>query len=196
MIVTVTCERAMSLLSAYLDRELGHDELRQVELHLAGCDRCSAECRALRATRDLVGTLKSVPLPREFWPELRIRLSAGPAFHVFPFSCTKVLVPAVLLLAMVVLPLALGARMRPSATRAHAQADTIETYFREHVISEYDRPLSDKTSIGFIATAQAVAMYSSDLLGPGVSSAHTSTFQNWARTDAPTATRTSLRSLR
>jgi hypothetical protein len=45
-----------------------------------------------------------------------------------------------------------------------AKTDLVEPYIREYIISELDRPFSDETSLGFVATGQAVSMYSSDLL--------------------------------
>lgn len=199
----MTCEKAMSLMSAYLDKELGFDEFRQVELHIAYCEACSQEYRSLKATKELLGTLKAAELPRDFWPELRERLGAvgaaeqaapahtksnhpshstrqslwrriprpaaggsGARSGLFSSPTAKALVPAFLVLMLAALPVVWSAHRRPAEAQTASRVDSIEPYFRDYVISEYDRPLSDKTSVGFVVTGQAVTMYTSDLLGP------------------------------
>jgi anti-sigma factor RsiW len=47
----MTCERALPLLSAYFDRELGVAESVEVEGHVQECDRCSAALRRHDALR-------------------------------------------------------------------------------------------------------------------------------------------------
>lgn len=199
----MTCEKAMSLMSAYLDKELGFDEFRQVELHLAYCEACSQEYESLKATKELLGTLRAAELPREFWPELRERLGAvaaeervaparakssssarqsssrqsrwrgilrpasgGGGGSLFSSPMVKALVPAFLVLVLATLSTVWSAHRRPAEAQMSSRIDSIEPYFRDYVISEYDRPLSDKTSVGFVVTGQAVTMYTSDLLGP------------------------------
>ncbi|MGE5594384.1 MAG: anti-sigma factor family protein [Betaproteobacteria bacterium] len=198
----MTCEKAMSLISAYLDKELAFDEFRQVELHLASCETCSEEYETLKATQELLGTLKAAELPREFWPELREKLgrvaaeerssslarSKGSASSsrahgswwrgilfggagstrgsLFSSTAMKGLVSAALVLLLATAPMVWSAHRRSSATEVSSQIDSLEPYFHDYIISEYDRPLSDKTSIGFVVTGQAVTMYTSDLLGP------------------------------
>ncbi len=190
----------MSLMSAYLDKELGFDEFRQVELHLAYCETCSQEYESLKATKDVLGTLRAAELPREFWPELRERLGACAAeqektcgarrdglarrdrrrsiLHpsmgagLFSSPIAKAVVPAFLVLLLAALPAAWSAHRRAAEAEVCSWTDTIEPYFRDYIISEYDRPLSDKTSLGFVVTGQAVTMYTSDLLGPSDKAAH------------------------
>ncbi|MCR4403504.1 MAG: zf-HC2 domain-containing protein [Firmicutes bacterium] len=200
----MTCEKAMSLMSAYLDKELGFDEFRQVELHLAFCEECSQEYESLRATKELLGTLKAAELPKEFWPELRERLGmvaaengfaasgerpsgstgrspslgswwktpghaeiGGSGKRLFSIPTLRVLVPAFLALALAAMPMVWNSYRKPAEAQVSsgiAGMDSIGPYFRDYVISEYDRPLSDKTSVGFVVTGQAVTMYTSDLL--------------------------------
>ncbi len=165
MIANMTCEKVVSLLSAYLDSELDYHELRQVELHLVDCESCQEECRALRATKDLLGVLDTPELPREFWPELKERISSRYSrTQVYPGLLVRVLVPAAALLVLAILPLTLAIQTRASKGMTQAKTDPVEPYVREYIISELDRPFSDKTSLGFVATGQAVSMYSSDLL--------------------------------
>ena len=164
MIRNMNCEKVRSLLSAYLDRELDYHELRQVELHLLDCESCQEECRSLRATKDLLGMLDTPELPREFWPELKERINSHSRPGFSSGLLVKVLVPAAALLALAILPLTLVTRTGASKGMTQAKTDLVEPYIREYVISELDRPFSDKTSLGFVATGQAVSMYSSDLL--------------------------------
>ncbi|NLA07348.1 MAG: hypothetical protein GX872_06920 [Firmicutes bacterium] len=166
MIRNMTCEKVRSLLSAYIDSELDYQELRQVELHLLDCTYCQEECRSLRATKDLLGMLESPQLPREFWPELKERINSHSVSEFYRRLLVRVLVPACALLALAILPIALSSNTGASKGLTEAKTDLVEPYIREYVISELDRPFSDKTSLGFVATAQAVTMYSSDLLEP------------------------------
>jgi hypothetical protein len=164
MMGNMTCEKVRSLLSAYLDRELAYHELRQVELHLMDCEICQEEYRSLRATKDLLGMLNTPELPREFWPELKERINSRQRPGVYSGLLVRVLIPAAALFALAIMPLALATHTGASKGITQAKTDLVEPYIREYVISELDRPFSDKTSLGFVATGQAVSMYSSDLL--------------------------------
>lgn len=164
MIKNMTCEKVRSLLSAYLDRELDYHELRSVELHLIDCPSCQEECRTLRATKDLLGALDSPKLPREFWPELREKINSGSASDSYSRLLVRVLIPVAALLVLAILPLASATHTKASKSLTQARTNLVEPYVREHIISELDRPFSDKTSLGFVAAGQAVTMYSSDFL--------------------------------
>ena len=163
MMGRMTCEKVRSLLSAYLDKELAYHKLRQVELHLLDCEACQRECRALRRTKDLLGMLEEPELPREFWPELRERMSLHPKRRLYPGFLLKALAPVAALLLLAILPFTLDSHIGASKDTAVADTDLVEPYIREYVISGFDRPFSDKTSLGFVATDHAVSMYSSDL---------------------------------
>jgi hypothetical protein len=53
-------------LSAYVDGEVSSRERRRIESHLAGCEACRAELRALRWTVDLLRQTPPVKAPRRF----------------------------------------------------------------------------------------------------------------------------------
>jgi anti-sigma factor RsiW len=53
-------------LSAYVDGEVSHRERRRIESHLASCEACRAELRALRWTVDLLRQTPPVKAPRLF----------------------------------------------------------------------------------------------------------------------------------
>lgn len=57
------------LISAYLDGELGREELRRLLDHLAGCGRCSAELEEMQQVRSAVRSLPVLELPRGIVPE-------------------------------------------------------------------------------------------------------------------------------
>ena len=59
----MNCQKAQSLLSAYLDRELSIEERRQLRLHLAACDECADELHELEELKGALGylTVTSVP---------------------------------------------------------------------------------------------------------------------------------------
>ena len=50
----MNCKTTVEMLSAYLDRELGPSERDAVRSHLAGCDRCRADERDLRALKGIL----------------------------------------------------------------------------------------------------------------------------------------------
>ena len=163
----MTCEKVKSLLSAYLDRELDSYELRQIELHLLDCKSCKEECQTLRKTKNLLGILDSPKLPEEFWPELKDQINSPyPKPKTYSRLFLKIIIPAAALLILAILPLTLIIQTKTSKGIAKMQIDPVNAYIREYAISGLDRPFSDKTSLKFVATGQAVSMYSSDLLSP------------------------------
>lgn len=55
----MNCTRVKSLLSAYLDRELGGEQMIEVQQHLRACTSCSVELESLRRIKQI---LASTPL--------------------------------------------------------------------------------------------------------------------------------------
>jgi ferric-dicitrate binding protein FerR (iron transport regulator) len=99
--------RAKGMLSPYIDGRLTPKEKRELEEHLAGCEACREELRALEAAVKLLSRIPRVtppcsfaiaperPLPRPLaWGGLRVAtavvtlllvlVSAGDMFHLFP----------------------------------------------------------------------------------------------------------------
>ncbi|MDR3689245.1 MAG: anti-sigma factor [Fimbriimonas sp.] len=60
----MNCKSVQNRLSAYLDRELGGDELLQIRAHISTCRDCRAEADSLRALKCLLGGV-SCPEPPE-----------------------------------------------------------------------------------------------------------------------------------
>ncbi len=71
----MTCEQALTLLDDYVDGELAEAEHQELELHLASCEACHKEERALRALLAEAATLKRDRVPaRDLWPPIAERL--------------------------------------------------------------------------------------------------------------------------
>jgi len=60
----MNCKSVQNRLSAYLDRELGGDELLQIRAHISSCRECRNEVDGLRALKSLLGGV-SCPEPPE-----------------------------------------------------------------------------------------------------------------------------------
>ncbi|NLS45032.1 MAG: hypothetical protein GX969_04760 [Firmicutes bacterium] len=161
--MNMNCEKVKSLLSAYLDSELSSHEMRQIRLHLIDCETCKSEYESLRTTKDILGMLDSPSLPREFWPELRDRIKSQPIPKSYSNLFMKLIIPAAAMVILAILPFVMATHTRASKDFISTKPNSIEPYVREYIISELDRPFSDKTSLGFVAAGQAVTMYSSNL---------------------------------
>ncbi len=81
------CEATKELLAAYLDKEVTPEERRQIEEHLADCQQCHEELKALTATQEEVRQALNLradevsPSP-ESWEKLRRWLGTTP-LHSF-----------------------------------------------------------------------------------------------------------------
>jgi len=69
----MNCKSVQSRLSAYLDRELGGDELLQIRAHMSVCRECRCEADGLRTLKSLLGGIQC-PEPPE---DLAQRLTAN-----------------------------------------------------------------------------------------------------------------------
>lgn len=61
----MNCTRVASLLSAYLDRELGGESMLEVQQHLRACDRCSVELESLRRVKQILADSTTVEPDKE-----------------------------------------------------------------------------------------------------------------------------------
>lgn len=71
----MNCQKAGSLISAYLDRELSPEERRQLRLHLMECSECSDELQELEKIKGVLGYLTVTRVPAII-PWLRAQLVA------------------------------------------------------------------------------------------------------------------------
>jgi anti-sigma factor RsiW len=58
--MTLTCDQASELLTAYLDGELADAERAAVEAHLSGCPACQSRVEALRSAIAALATLPGI----------------------------------------------------------------------------------------------------------------------------------------
>lgn len=71
----MTCHDVRERLDDYVDGALAPDETASVDVHLAGCDDCRAEQRALRALLAGAASLPRESSPRrDLWPGIAARL--------------------------------------------------------------------------------------------------------------------------
>jgi anti-sigma factor RsiW len=66
----MNCKSVQNRLSAYLDRELGGDELLQMRAHLSMCLECRSEAEGLRSLRALLGGMPVPEPPTDFAAKL------------------------------------------------------------------------------------------------------------------------------
>ncbi len=89
----MNCKSVQNRLSAYLDRELGGDELLQIRAHMSVCRECREEADGLRALKALLGGIRC-PEPPE---NLAERLTANTLRHRLDKSSTGLRVSALML---------------------------------------------------------------------------------------------------
>jgi len=61
----MNCKSVQGRLSAYLDRELGGDELLQMRAHMSTCRDCRCEAEGLRALKSLLGGIECPEPPAD-----------------------------------------------------------------------------------------------------------------------------------
>jgi anti-sigma factor RsiW len=66
----MTCERAVELMTDYLEGAMDRRERARFERHLSRCAACTAYLRQMRATVDAVGHLPAETLPADVRQEL------------------------------------------------------------------------------------------------------------------------------
>ncbi|NPV53824.1 MAG: hypothetical protein HPY71_09920 [Firmicutes bacterium] len=185
----MNCERVSSLLSAYIDREVTADEERAIRLHLADCEECTREYESLKTAKSLAGSLPSLDIPAELWPELRSRLEgeAGPSRRdsgrapgripskIFKCPPLRVLAPfgiaAGLAALFIIFPLLTlltpPGQEQPGHQPGHGtpgQQILVDQYLREHIAWEHTRPFSNDVALTYMLTSPRVAAPEARLL--------------------------------
>lgn len=74
--MNVNCERVDSLLSAYIDNELGAQDRKCVEEHLSECVRCRRSYELLCKLHQAVASLPEPPIPKEHYASLQEAIGA------------------------------------------------------------------------------------------------------------------------
>jgi len=73
--MTISCERARSLLTAWIDGELPASDVRAIDEHLAACRSCAHRAACERAAREVVRTRRPALCSEEAPPALRARIA-------------------------------------------------------------------------------------------------------------------------
>jgi anti-sigma factor RsiW len=66
----MTCRQVVELMTDYLDGVLSPADRARFELHMDGCDGCTAYLAQLRRTREVVGRLADEPIAPSLEQEL------------------------------------------------------------------------------------------------------------------------------
>ena len=66
----MNCKSVQNRLSAYLDRELGGDELLQIRAHVSVCRECRMEAEGLRSLKSLLGGVQCPEPPADLAEKL------------------------------------------------------------------------------------------------------------------------------
>ena len=74
--MSITCEHVDSLLSAWLEGDLGDADRRAVDSHLRECLRCAKIVRDIEAIRHDAANLPEVALTRDLWAGIAARIEA------------------------------------------------------------------------------------------------------------------------
>ena len=70
----MNCKSVQNRLSAYLDRELGGDELLQMRAHLSTCRDCRSEAEGLRSLKALLGGIQCPEPPADLAERLTLNI--------------------------------------------------------------------------------------------------------------------------
>ncbi len=107
----MNCEAVNELLAAYLDKEVSPEEQRQIEAHLATCQRCREELKALAAIREelheaLASKASEVEPPQLAWDGVKQRIAPevsfwGKLISAFNRPVLRAALPVVLILIAV-----------------------------------------------------------------------------------------------
>ncbi|HEY3447540.1 MAG TPA: zf-HC2 domain-containing protein [Myxococcales bacterium] len=68
------CKTAQPLISLDLDRRLPADRAKELEAHLAGCERCRTLARTMSRAVDLLGSAPAAPSAPDDWRVISARL--------------------------------------------------------------------------------------------------------------------------
>jgi anti-sigma factor RsiW len=68
------CSQVQKNLLSWFDKEMPFRDRERIEEHLAGCDSCRLQARAMRSLWDFVVPEPTPEIPSTFWPALRQRI--------------------------------------------------------------------------------------------------------------------------
>lgn len=119
----MTCEEVRGRLDAWVEGNLGEREAGSVAAHVAGCDACRAEARALE---ELLGAAAGLPReirpPRDLWDGIDARLADEPEPAAVPLTSRRLpraSLPAWALIAAAIALVLVTAAVTSILTRSH-----------------------------------------------------------------------------
>jgi anti-sigma factor RsiW len=149
----MACSEFAECLSAYLDRQLAHDEQEATAAHLAACAACRGELAALTQLGDLLRGLPPERLGEDLSAAIlaQVEPSPGPFRARWLASRPRVAVAAaglglVLVGASALLLWRAGLPRRAPAVLGPPPA-AAEPYVREHAVYAAGQPLADRSSL-------------------------------------------------
>jgi len=127
----MNCKSVQSRLSAYLDRELGGDELLQMRAHMSLCRECRCEAEGLRALKSLLGGIECpeppADLPQRLTATVLRERCERPARTIRISALMFAGVTACSMLAtLLVLNMGLGSHSEQTAGRGGSQSNVLE----------------------------------------------------------------------
>ncbi|HJR52904.1 MAG TPA: zf-HC2 domain-containing protein [Gemmatimonadota bacterium] len=119
----MTCEEVRGRLDDWVEGKLGGREAESVAAHVAGCDACRAEARALE---ELLGAAAGLPReirpPQDLWDGIDARLADEPEPGAFPLTSRRLPragLPAWALIAAALALVLVTAAVTSILTRSH-----------------------------------------------------------------------------
>lgn len=91
----MNCQTIGDNLSAYLDKALPPDEMREIEKHLSACPECRQELAELQKTINLLASLDEVIPPASFRRDLRKKLEKNTEKRRFTWSALRHRLPRI-----------------------------------------------------------------------------------------------------
>ena len=161
------CEKAVGMISDYIDDTLCGSSRREIELHLAECQDCTAE---VEATRRLVGRLSSFSCsesPVECWlgvkEKIVCRRMVAPWWSIRLFRPVFA-APALALVAILAVLLIWPGRGLFAPTRATASPPEYASYISAHLRIQRTQAFNDP-DVPFITAELEKASSSGDSVG-------------------------------
>jgi anti-sigma factor RsiW len=157
-----TPHRFEQLLSAYVDGELGPDEMTEVREHIAGCAACRAEIEDLRGTKRLLTRLRAVEPPRDLEARILASVDQEPRWRWFAWPRPALAAVAVALaVVLVAVPLVNGYRDRLRAAEVSP-----DLFIRTAVQSAADDPFMDRAYISLVSSDTDLRLAGEEPRGP------------------------------
>ncbi|MHC4573304.1 MAG: anti-sigma factor family protein [Planctomycetota bacterium] len=83
----MSCQHYKEMIMGYLDNELGAEQKKELEKHLAGCAQCSKELEELRRLKEITeGVTLAEPEDRlwqQYWASIYNRIERGLGWIIF-----------------------------------------------------------------------------------------------------------------